>query len=91
MVTVNLSLTHVKNRSTVESLARTRTRTCSVTVERAISNSIGVVAERLIEATRDAAEEGLIKRRRIDPLPVEIAAAASARPPMRRNFAGGKG
>lgn len=48
----------------------------STTVERAIRDSIGsVMPERLIEATRSAADEGLIRRRRIDPLLDEITAA----------------
>jgi predicted transcriptional regulator of viral defense system len=48
----------------------------SATVERAIRDSIGsVMSERLIEATRRAADEGLIRRRRVDLLLAEIAAA----------------
>lgn len=48
----------------------------SATVERAIRDSIGaVMSDRLIEATRRAADEGLIRRRQIDPLLAEIAAA----------------
>jgi hypothetical protein len=48
----------------------------SATVERAIRDSIGaVMSDRLIQATRRAADEGLIRRRQIDPLLAEIAAA----------------
>jgi len=48
----------------------------SATVERAIRDSIGsVMSDRLIEATRRAADEGLIRRRQIDPLLAEIGAA----------------
>lgn len=48
----------------------------SATVERAIRDSIGsVMSDRLIEATQRAADEGLIRRRQIDPLLAEIAAA----------------
>ncbi|MEO6122314.1 MAG: hypothetical protein ABIR32_01295 [Ilumatobacteraceae bacterium] len=48
----------------------------SATVTRAIRDSIGaVMSDRLIEATRRAADEGLIRRRHVDPLLAEIAAA----------------
>jgi len=48
----------------------------SATVERAIRDSIGaVMSDRLFEATRRAGDEGLIRRRQIDRLLAEIAAA----------------
>ena len=48
----------------------------SATVERAVRDSIGsVMPGRLIEAARRAADEGLIRRRRLDPLLAEIGAA----------------